>query len=184
MLGKLVDDVHRPAIEQAKIGASRVDRDVGNRVHEPIEQRGREPLEGGNVLGVFAHRKHDLEAFLPLGHHFRKQARRMLKIGIHGDDAIAAGAPQPGAKRGLVPEIAGQPDIFDAGIGFRCRLDDLEGAIDASVVHDDDLMQPGGQSASNRIEQYRQVRFFIVGWDDDRNFHECRSRLYCGSCRW
>jgi hypothetical protein len=91
----------------------------------------------------------------------------MLKVRIHGDDAIAAGAAQSGAKRRLVPEIPGQADIFDPWIRPRCRLDNVKRCVGTAVVDDDDLVQPLRKGASNLIEQYRQVSFLIVSRDDD-----------------
>ena len=70
--------------------------------------------------------------------------RWMLKVGIHGDYTIAAGAPQPGAKRGLVPEISRKADVFDSAVDFRCRFDGVETSIGASVIHDDYFVQPLG----------------------------------------
>ena len=79
----------------------------------------------------------------------------MLKVGIHGDDAIAAGAAQPGAKRRLVPEIPGQADILDPLVRARCSLDNVKRCVGAAVVHDNYFVQALRKRASNLIEQAR-----------------------------
>jgi hypothetical protein len=91
----------------------------------------------------------------------------MLKVGIHGDYTIAAGASQPGAKCGLVPEVSRQAYIFYPLVRLGRSLDNAKSVISASVIHDNYFVQPGWKGASNLIEQYRQVRFFIVSRDYD-----------------
>ncbi len=102
--------------------------------------------------------------------------RGVLKIGVHGDDDFSASGVETGGQGGRLAEIPAKDDQLDAAI-IRCDIfDDLDGAISASIVDEDDFVsaiqffQNGGQP----FVKFRQCVFLV---EDRQNDGELKGRI-------
>jgi hypothetical protein len=135
-----------------------------------------EERRGGRAVPPY--RVHDVIALLPPGEHVIDDLRRVLQVGVHGDDAITSSMVEPGSQRGLMPEIPGKGDVVNVGIGCSVPPDDLESVVGAAVVDEGDLV--GGLPAEDghqRLEERRDVRSLVVGRNHDRDAWMVRSSV-------
>src|SRR5690606_6678503 len=84
-------------------------------------------------------RMNHLGALLPLLQQLGNDGSRMLQIGVHGDHDLALRRSEAGEQRGLLAEVAAEPDALDPRVLGREPSDDLEGAISTAIIDDDDL---------------------------------------------
>ena len=63
----------------------------------------------------------------------------MLQVGVHHDDCAAACGREPGHERGLMSEIAREPEAPHAHVVGAQALDRVPRAVGAPIVDDDEL---------------------------------------------
>ena len=106
----------------------------------------------------------DVEAFVHLRRHLAEKFRRVLKIGIENENALATAEFQPGAQRDLVAVVAREIDTEDVGIGRGEGRNGLAGAVLRTVIDENDLVivagagAAGGRDARGETPQYRRSR--------------------------
>jgi len=64
---------------------------------------------------------------------------RVLEVGVHYDDDVALGVGEASGDGGLVAEIAGEADDFQAPVGGSKALADFQRTVAAAVIDDDKL---------------------------------------------
>ena len=112
----------------------------------------------------------DFEAGLPLGDEVGEHFRRVLEVGVHDDDRLAAGVVHPRRHRPFLAEVPGQPDQLDAVVVALQLQHGLGRTVAAAVVDEEDLVR------SELVEHRREtvvedgdVPLLVVEGDDDRD---------------
>ena len=110
----------------------------------------------------------DLETLPPLGDEIEHDLRRVLQIGVHDDDRLAAGMVHARGDRDLMAEIARQREVAIARVGPGAGGEHDAAGVAAAVVDEDDFRR-----AVERVEQPvepqeqdRQHRLFVENRHD------------------
>lgn len=103
-----------------------------------------------------------------------------MRVGIDKDEPIAGSGGCAGVS-GAGDLVDGFEDDFRSG-----RLGDLGGLVCRVVVADDEFGFPAplrecGKRGVNVAQSFAQAPFFVVGWDDDRDFQTIDLRKYGGT---
>jgi len=139
-----------------------------------VEAPGCPALEKRVVPSRGTPRVDDVEAALPLRQQIGDEFRRVLQVGVHDDDGIAVGAPEPGGQGGLVAEVARQIDDRDARVALACGQQQRQGTVARTVVDRDqtELVVQAVKDREQGIQEQREHGFFVVGRNDHINaFH-------------
>ena len=82
---------------------------------------------------------HQVVAFFDLVQEERQVLRKVLQVGVHRDDEIAARGGQAGLQRGGLAEVAPELDDAEPGLGRDQGLGDVERSVRAAIVDEDEL---------------------------------------------
>ena len=111
LLRHAVENVEHAPRHQPEIAG--VDRQIGvaDAPHQPVEQRRRAALEHGLALPLAAQPIDDVRVgAVHQPPHLAEQFRRILQIGVDGQDAVAAAGVEAGRDRQLMTMAAGKID--------------------------------------------------------------------------
>ena len=170
--GKAVEGVDGDAIEEPEGAGVGLDGKIGEPAEAAVEEIEAEATEAA-FLARAADGEDDLGALAPFGEELGDVLGRILQIGVHGDDGVGGrGGGEAGFERGLVAEIAGELDEFEAGILVMDGGDDVAGAVAAAVVDEDDGPVDRGLFGEDEAEppaEFREDGLFVPDGDDDRD---------------
>src|SRR5947209_3451917 len=88
--------VHNTAVDQAKITGVAWNGDRGQASDEPVKSRGSQQLEARLAFTGSALSVDHFRALFPAQNQLRDDLRRILKVGIHDNDGLAARIVKPG----------------------------------------------------------------------------------------
>ena len=108
--------------------------------HEPVKKIGGAALKSGIGSPVFADPVDDFASIEICAHKERNRARRVLEIGVHGDERFRfiAHRHQTGEERALMPDVSGKFNAAIEGAAAQPGLDFFPGAVATSVVDETD----------------------------------------------
>src|SRR5690606_3383060 len=103
----------------------------------------------------------------------------VLQVGVHDDDGVAGGGVEAGGDSDLVAEVAGQAEHLDAGVFSGPVEKDLQRAVGAAVVDEDQLAVAGLfiHERGDGAAEHGQDFLLVVGRDDQRQAGRSRSWL-------
>ena len=160
--------IHEPVVARAvhEIG-------VGDAVHEAVELP-RE--EGANRRLAFpgdaACRGRVVSFFGDGVVKRREKGGRVLEIGVHEAEVIAARFAEPGQDRRFFSKVSGKGNIAHAGIFRRRFFQNPKRRVFRSVVDEEDFkcfLFHILRQRKKRVVKKRQRRFFVVARDDEGN---------------
>ncbi len=151
-----------------------VDRQIGvaDAPHQPIKQRRRAALEHGLALPLAAQPvDHIRFGAIHQPPHLAEEFRRILQIGVDGEDAVAAAGVEAGRHRQLMTVSAGKIDGHQMRIAPHQIGHDRPGPIARAVVQQDQFIVRA--SGVLRGRGHAPVKFlepclFIVARRNDR----------------
>ncbi len=146
-------------------------RHAGRALHGEVDQF-RRPAPQGRVLAVAANRGHDVITELGLGDEARDFLRRVLQVGVEGNDDIALALLETGHDCRVLAVVAVEDHRHHrAALAAGSFLEDLGRLVATAVVDHDDfivMMQlPARRFGTS--EQLRQAVLFVVDRDDNRH---------------
>jgi len=170
-LGNTVEDLDDLAVHETKIGGSRFRLHGGDPVENEIEEPGGELLEPAGTAVLATDGIGDFGAVLPRGDEIRDDGRRMLKVGVHGDDGVARRLVTTGGQGDLFAEIPGKIDRPDPGVGQGGGTERLQCPVVAPVVDEDDLEPIGKlpEDGGHLFQDERDVLLLVIDGNDDGN---------------
>ena len=127
---------------------------------EPVERRRGHKLQSRLAGAVQSHAIDDVDTPAPLLDHGCHDFRRVLKIGIDDDHAVATSVVDARGDRDLVAEVARELQHSDVSILRREACELFIGAVPAAVVNKDEFV---GRSLE---ERQRACRPFVECTDD------------------
>ncbi len=178
-LGHRLQRVHHAAIHQPEVARVERDRRVRHGVDQAVEDLRRPQLDRGLAFTLAAHAVDHVDAAAPAREHLQHHLGRILQVGVDQDDRLAFGVGDAGGDGHLVAEVARERHDAHARIAGLDAAQQLEGAITAAVV-DEDQLEPGlAAAAEHRGEP-------AVGLGDDvflveARHHDGDQRLGAGS---
>ena len=171
-----VDRVDGGAIEQQKVGAAGLDRNVADEREHAIEQARSKPLAGGDrAVDLHALGDHHLGAEPPLLDQQRHDFGRVLEVAVHEHDRFAACVVQPRAQCRLVAEVARERDVAD-GVMPRRECPDLgKRVVGRAVVDEHDFMAAELRRHLGERRRHRgDVLPLVVGGQHEGNLGPAR----------
>ena len=133
------------------------------------------------VLALRADAADVVVAFVHLGQQLADIFRRVLQVGVQGDDALAAAVLEAGHDRHVLAEVAvEQHHARDVRAFLELLAQDRGGAVAAAVVDEHDLVRDAEfvERGIEPVEQGLQALFFVVDGDDDGEFGMVHGGVY------
>ena len=125
------------------------------------------------VVALFADAADVIVALVHFGEHLADFFRRVLQVGVQGDDALALAMLEAGHDRHVLAEVAvEQHDASDVRALLELLAQDGGGTVAAAVVDEDDLVRNAElvERGIEPVEQGLQALFLVVYRDDDGEF--------------
>src|SRR5262249_39663209 len=171
------DLLHDLSPVDLEAGVEIVEPHAGEPARHPVEESGRPGL-GARILTILLPAGYEVDAILEAAEELGDLRRIVLKIGVQGHDDVALGlAKSDGEGRGLAevsPELEpSDPRIFDGEL-----LDQLEGAVAAPVVDEEDLIRT--TEAFERLGQLAVEDTQAFHLVEDRQDHRDLDLLHLG----
>ncbi len=144
---------------------------AGGALHRQVDQA-RRPATEGRVLAVVTHGRHDVEAQGGLFHQARDLFRRVLQVGVEGDDHLAAALLEAGHDRCMLAVVTVEDHRYHVAAVFSGGVfKQLGRVVAATVIHQDDFVFVSQLLAGCRraTQQFRQALLFVVDRDNDRH---------------
>lgn len=166
--GELVEFIDDAAIHQAEDAGIGCAGQIGDAAEDRIEKAKADAACAGFAARL-ALSEDDLAALLPGVDHVRDHFGRVLKIAVDKDDAIAARVVDAGGDGGLVAEVSGEIENFDAWI-FSVNLPKhFERAVAAAVVDANQFprIADGIQGGGHPLAKLGKIVFLVEDGDDD-----------------
>src|SRR5688572_27153271 len=104
-------------------------------------------------------------ALFPVFNQLRQQVRRMLQVGIHGNNGVAVGGIDTRFKRIILAEVSGKFYIKHMRVDLRLLLYSLQCIITTAIVHKNKLViVPGTADGFTQLgNKVSYVLLLIVG---------------------
>ena len=155
-----LEDLDHPARHQPEVGRPLVDRRVGDRASEEVEEARGEALPERDLRRVLPDGVHDVVPLLVGGQERGDERRRVLQVAVHHDHGVRVAVVEPGQERRLLAEVRGEGQDADRSIGRRDVPQQRQRAIGAAVDH----VERRGGPALERGEDAAQL--LVEGEDD------------------
>ena len=180
--GRRFKRVGDAAVEQAEVADVGGHVDRGDALQHPIEDLDQEEAERALAGPLGAHRRHDVEAFAPLGDQLGDDLGRILQVGVDHHHGAAAGVLDAGRDGRLVAEVAAEAQDADARVAVGGGEQDRRRLVDRAVVDEDDLVIGARrfEHGEEAMLQLGQDGGLVEDRDDDR---ELGSRRAAGVAR-
>ncbi len=167
------ESVHKFAIHQPVVARAVDEIGIGDTVHEAVELPRKKGANRWLAFSCDAAGRCRIIAFLGDGFvHLRQKGGRILQVGVHEADVIAAGFAEAGQNRRFFSEVSGKGNIAHAGIfggeffhKGKCR-------VFGAVIDEKDFERflfHVLRKRKKRVVKIRQRGFFVVARDDERN---------------
>ena len=172
-LGHLLDRLHHAPGHDPEVAGLALVGHPGEAGHQPVERGGQKALERA-LVPADPPRVGDVGAAADGGHQLGQQLRRVLQIGVHERDPVAASLVDPGRHRDLHAEVARQAHehdvqrrVLDPALHQRGR------AVAGPVVDVDDLAAAAetAHRLAHAAMQLGQVVLLVVHRHDDGQQH-------------
>ncbi|GAA3489071.1 hypothetical protein GCM10018987_31540 [Streptomyces cremeus] len=174
VLGEAEHGVDRPPGEQPEVADAVDEFHVDKSIHEAVVGTGGQgagdavarPGAAGDDLVVSPYVQ---------GDHAGDELGRVLEVGVHDDDRVAARVPQAGEHGRLLAEVAAEGDVPGAGVVTREGPEMAERFVTAAIVHvhefKRDLEGKGGRERGDfpghvRVESAHDFRLVETGHDE------------------
>ncbi len=179
LLGQHVDEAVHLAIQGDRFGqvaahgpqgaAEVLGAYAGDLADEPVAQQAGDLANEQMVLAADPQAEDRVVTFLEFLEHDRDVGRIVLQIAVQGYDDVARGPVDAGLQGGRLAEVAAQADYLDQRVALRQFFQDLERAVAAAVVHEDDFIKQA-QRVDGSVEPLMQLAD-VLPFVLDRNHH-------------
>ncbi len=166
-LGEAVEFLDDGAVHEAENSGVGGAGEIGHPAEQGIEEAEADAADAAfGAAGALA--EDDLESFFPFVDHLRDDFGGILEIAVDEDDAVTGGVMDAGGDCGLVAEISGEGDNFEAGVFALDLGHDAGRGVAAAVVNEDGFpfevvgVHGGGEAAA----EFGEV-FLLVEYGDD-----------------
>ena len=121
-LAQLAQRDDDPAAHEPEVARVERDLDRDHRGEDPVEPPRGDELEPGLPFAPAPPAVDDVEPLAPLRDHLEDDLGRVLEVGVHHDDGLAARVVDAGGDGRLVPEVSGEgQDPVARVLRPRCR---------------------------------------------------------------
>ena len=170
-LEQRVDDLAPVGPEHAPVV---VQDDAGGPAGDRVDDLGGQGAEQAVVVHpALAPAAHHVEALLDLGDQLGDLLGRVLQVGVHGHDHLAAGHGEGAEDGRVLAVVAVEFHDADPGLAPGDVLEHGQAAVAAAVVGEDHLPGPAGileiriQDRRQALPEIGNIRFFVENGDHD-----------------
>jgi hypothetical protein len=160
--------VHDQAVEQTKLAGPLGELYAGEPGEQAVEPARGDALDESGLDRIRAARVYDAESIPPALDELGNERRRVLQVGIHDDDGVAAREAESRHDRGLLSEAAGEMEAAHPRVTLG-QAHDPGPAVVVAVVDEEELVIQSGRGAhfvEGRRERSRVHALVVAGHDD------------------